>query len=152
MTKFLATAALVAVSLGAAAAQEAATPQKFGAGVSKKDAVAISALYAAPKKFIGKTIRVDGVATAVCAEMGCWIAIASEQDPGLVVRIKVDDAGGIVFPLSAKGRKVSAEGVFEKVKPGDTEARDAAAEQKAGAKAEAFAKAYQLKGLGAYVY
>jgi len=152
MKKFLTMAALVAASIGSVSAGQATAPQRFGAGVSKKDAVEIGDLYATPKKFLGKKIRVDGVATAVCAEMGCWIAIASEQDPKLVVRIKVDDAGGIVFPMTAKGRKVSAEGVFEKVKAGDKEAGDAVAEQKAGEKAEAFGKAYQLKGLGAYVY
>lgn len=152
MKNIVMAAAMVAVSLGSLAAQDAAKPQKLGTGVSKKAAVAMSDLYAAPEKFIGKTIRVDGIATAVCAEMGCWIAIASEQDPELVVRIKVDDAGPILFPLSAKGKKVSAEGVFQKVKAGDKEAMEAVAEQKAGAKAEAFGKAYQLKGRGAYVY
>jgi hypothetical protein len=152
MRKFLMAAAMAAVSLGSLAAQDAGKPQKLGAGVSKKAPVAIADLYATPEKFIGKKVRVDGVATAVCEEMGCWIAIASEQDPALIVRVKVEDNGPILFPMSAKGKKISAEGVFEKVKSGDKEAQEAAAEQKAGAKAEAFGKAYQLKGLGAYVY
>jgi len=152
MKTFLIAAAVAILSAGSLAAQDAAKPEKLGKGVSKKDAVAIGELYAAPEKFVGKKVRVDGVATSVCAEMGCWIAIASEQDPELVVRVKVDDAGGIVFPMSAKGRKVSAEGVFEKVKSGDKEAQEALKEQKSGAKAETFGKVYQLKGLGAYVY
>jgi hypothetical protein len=152
MTKFVLAAAMAVVSLAGVAAQDAAKPQKLGKGVTQKTAVAIGDLYASPQKYLGKKVRVDGVATAVCEDMGCWIAIASETDPALVVRVKVADDGPILFPMSAKGRKVSAEGVFEKVKSGDKEAKDAAMEQKAGAKAEAFGKMYQLKGLGAYVY
>jgi len=152
MTKFVIAAAMAAMSLGSVAAQDAAKPQKIGKGVSAKTAVAIGDLYVSPGKYLGKKVRVDGVATAVCEDMGCWIAIASEADPELIVRVKVDDNGPMLFPMSAKGRKVSAEGVFEKVKSGDKEAKDAAMEQKAGAKAETFGKMYQLKGLGAYVY
>src|SRR5689334_15418660 len=125
MTKFVLAAALAVASLSGLAAQTA-DPQKFGTGVSNKDAVAISDLYAAPAKFVGKKVRIDGVVTDVCTDMGCWMAIASEQDPTLIVRIKVDDGGSIIFPVSAKGKKVSAEGVFEKVKAGDKEAMDAA--------------------------
>ena len=144
-------AAMVAMTMGTAAAQDAAKGQKFGAGVTLKETVNLAGLYAAPEKFIGKTIRVDGTVTEVCTEMGCWMAI--EQDKGLIVRIKVDHDAGIVFPLEAKGKKVSAEGVFEKIAADDQEGQEAAAEQKgAGEKAAAFGKTYQMKGLGAFVY
>lgn len=151
MKKIVIAAALVMVSLAGMSAQTPA-PQKFGDGVSAKEPVAISDLYASPAKFVGKMVRIDGVVSDVCTDMGCWMAIASEQEPTLIVRIKVEDGGPIIFPVSAKGKKVSAEGVFEKVKSGDKEAMEAAAEQKAGAKAETFGKTYQLKGTGAYVY
>lgn len=153
MKKLVMTAALFALAIGTMAAQEATQGQKFGAGVTLKDAVAIGDLYATPEKFTGKTVRIDGVITDVCTEMGCWMAIQSEQEKGLIVRIKVDHDAGIVFPMTAKGKKVSAEGVFEKIGAGDREGNEAAAEQKAtGGKADAFGKSYQLKGLGAYVY
>jgi hypothetical protein len=153
MKKIVIAAVMAAASLGAVAAQDAAKPETFGKGVSAKTAVAISDLYATPEKFTGKTVRIDGIVTDVCTDMGCWMAIASEQEPALIVRIKVEDGGDIVFPVSAKGRKVSAEGVFEKIKAGDKDSQEGAAEMKAsGAKAEAFGKTYQLKGLGAYVY
>lgn len=153
MKKLLTAVALVAMSTIYPSAQDAAKGQKYGAGVSIKDAVAIGDLYATPEKFTGKTIRVDGVISDVCTEMGCWLAIASEQEKGLIVRLKVDHEAGIMFPVEAKGKKVSAEGVFEKIGAGDKEGNEAAAEQKpTGGKADAFGKAYQLKGLGAYVY
>lgn len=153
MKKIVLTAALIAMSIGITAAQDAAKGQKFGTGVTLKETVAISDLYATPEKFTGKTIRVDGVAVDVCSEMGCWLAIASEQEPGLIVRLKVDHEANIAFPITAKGKKVSAEGVFEKIGADDKEGNEAAKEQKAtGGKADAFGKSFQLKGLGAIVY
>lgn len=155
MKKFAMAAALFVMTLSTVAAQDAAKAERFGAGVTLKDAVSLTELYRAPESFVGKTIRVDGVVNEVCTEMGCWMAIASasETEPGLLVRIKVDHGAGIVFPITARGKKVSAEGVFEKIAADDKEGQEAAAEQtSAGAKAAAFGKAYQLKGLGAYVY
>jgi hypothetical protein len=98
---------------------------------------------------VGKTIRIDGVATAICAHMGCWMAVAPEGDTnGTTVRLKVED-GVIVFPVSAKGKKVSAEGVFEEVKTSDAEGKEAAGEHaKHDAKAS---KTYQLKATGAII-
>ena len=126
---------------------------KLGAGVTLTDATPIAAIHAKPADFVGKTVRIDGVVTAVCQEMGCWLAIASEQEKGLIVRLKVDHDAGIMFPVEAKGKKVSAEGVFEKIGADDKEGNEAAAEQKpTGGKADAFGKSYQLKGRGAFVY
>ena len=120
---------------------------KLGAGVTLKDATPIAALAKAPKDFVGKTVRIDGVATAVCAEMGCWMAVAPEGDTsGVTVRLKVED-GVIVFPVSAKGKKVSAEGVFEAVAAG--EAKEAAGEHaKQDPKAS---QEYQIKATGAII-
>jgi hypothetical protein len=120
----------------------------LGTGVSLKDATPLEALIERPREFAGKTIRIDGVATAVCAHMGCWMAVAAEGDEtGRTVRLKVDD-GVIVFPVSAKGKKVSAEGVFEAV-GGAHDAHEAATEH---AKADATASAtYHLKATGAII-
>jgi len=124
---------------------------KLGKGVSLSKATPIESLTTKPKAFVGKTVRVDGIAKAVCAEMGCWMAVAvDETDPASpTVRLKVDHGGGIVFPMSAKGKKVSAEGVFETVKPNDMEAREAAGEH---AKEDPGASAqYQIKATGAVI-
>jgi hypothetical protein len=122
---------------------------KLGSGVSLKESTSINALVERPKDFVGKTLRVDGVATAVCTHMGCWMAVAAEgNEQGPTVRLKVDD-GVIVFPVSAKGKKVSAEGVFEAV-GGAAESQEAAAEHaKADPKAS---QQYQLKATGAIIH
>jgi hypothetical protein len=128
----------------------AAAPEtKLGTGVSLKEATPITALIERPKEFAGRTVRIDGVATAVCAHMGCWMAVAPEGgDTTATVRLKVDD-GVIVFPVTAKGRKVSAEGVFEAI-GGAHESHEAAGEHaKVDPKAS---QQYHLKASGAVIY
>lgn len=137
---------VLAVGVVAAVAEE-----KFGKGVSLTEATAIKALYESPERHVGKTIRIDGVVTAVCEEMGCWMALGETEKSEDTVRLKVDHGAGIVFPISAKGKMASAEGVFEKIADGDKEAKEAASEQAAKMKVSDFAKKYQLKATGAIV-
>ena len=142
--KALMIATLVVCGSLAVAAEET----KLGTGVRLKTPTPIAALTDTPKEFVGKTIRIDGVATAVCEMMGCWMAVAAEDAPsGKTVRLKVED-GVIVFPVSAKGKRVSAEGVFEVV-GSEAEAKEAAGEH---AKQDANASVqYQLKATGALI-
>ena len=139
--------ALIVAAVVAAVVGVSAEEIKLGAGVTLKDSTPIAALAKTPADFVGKTVRIDGVATAVCTEMGCWMAVAPEGDTsGTTVRLKVED-GVIVFPVSAKGKKVSAEGVFEKVGAG--EAKEAAGEHaKQDPKAS---QEYQIKATGAII-
>jgi len=106
MTLALAFLATVPVLAGGGA-------EKYGDGVTIEHAVALKTLLASPDDYIGKTIRVDGVITAVCKTRGCWMQV-TDPDTGSGVRIKVDD-GVIVFPYEAMGKKASAEGVFEAI-------------------------------------
>ena len=140
MKVVVAAAALLALAVAPAG------ETKLGAGVTLKEATPIQSLLNKPQDFVGKTLRVDGVATEICQHMGCWMAVAPEgATSGGTVRLKVED-GVIVFPASAKGRKVSAEGVFEVVGK-DEESKEAAGEHaKTDAKAQ---KEYQLKATGA---
>ena len=143
--------ALLAIGVLALVAPLAAGETKLGTGVTLKDSTPIKALVDQPSAYVGKTLRVDGVATAVCTHMGCWMAVAAEGAEGTAedqtVRLKVDD-GVIVFPVTAKGRKVSAEGMFEAVGSGGV-SKDAAIEHAAhDAKAS---QQYQLKATGAII-
>jgi len=127
----------------------AADETKIGAGVTLKDATPIADVVKSPKDFVGKTIRVDGVATAVCEAMGCWMAVAeSDKKDAPTVRLQVEDGGPIVFPVSAKGKRVSAEGIFEAVGQ-DEHAKDAATEH---AKQDPKASGeYRIKATGAVI-
>jgi hypothetical protein len=140
---------LIAIATLALALPAFAEETKLGAGVALKDATPIGEVVARPKDFIGRTIRVDGIATAVCTHMGCWMAVAPEGDEkSATVRVKVDD-GVIVFPVTAKRKKVSAEGVFEAV-GASGEAKEAAGEHaRHDAKAS---QQYHLKATGAVIW
>ena len=136
----------------------AADPQRFGEGVSLTEVTPLARVVASPSEFDGQTVRIDGIVTAVCEDMGCWMSFAPENMPeGATFLVKVDD-GVIVFPVSAKGRRASAQGVIQRV-PGTAEGQEAANEHArhaaaaAGAPAPAPAPtAWQLKATGAIVY
>jgi hypothetical protein len=152
----LAAAVLLATTGVIAQHQHGATPapsgDTLGTGVTLAEVTSIAALHATPEKFVGKTIRLDGVVTAVCTEMGCWMALSAEGHPDQTVRFKVDHDAGIVFPISAKGKPASAQGTFEKIAATDTEGKDAAAEQQAVlGKASDFGATYQIKATGAVI-
>jgi hypothetical protein len=137
---------LVAMAFGVGLQAET----KFGAGVTLAKATPISELYASPEKFVGKTVRVDGVVTAVCTEMGCWLAIGAADNPDQAVRFQAEHDGKIVFPISLKGQKASAEGVFVKFGAGDHEAKEAAGEHAhSQPKAAEFGNRYQFQVTGA---
>lgn len=140
-------AAGVALALTAAAAGD---DVKIGAGVTLTEATAIAAIVKTPQDYVGKTVRIDGVATAVCEEMGCWMAVAdSARKDAPTIRLKVEHDGAIVFPMSAKGRRVSAEGTFEAIGGADAHGNEAAREH---AKTDATASTeYQIKATGALI-
>jgi hypothetical protein len=99
---------------------EAAAPAKtsattandlsFGAGVKLAQSTSIDAILASPKDFDGKTVRVEGMIVDVCPKRGCWMELAGEK-PGQKLKFKVTD-GEMVFPMEAKGRRATAEGVI----------------------------------------
>ena len=123
---------------------------KYGAGVTLAKATPIKDLYASPEKFVGKTVRVDGVVTAVCTEMGCWLAIGATDNPDQAVRFQAEHDGKIVFPISLKGQKASAEGTFVKIGAGDHEAKEAAGEHAHSQPGAAeFGNKYQFQVTGA---
>ena len=151
---------LLAIGMLAVVAPLAGGETRLGTGVTLKDSTPIKSILEQPATYVGKTIRIDGVATAVCAHMGCWMAVAAEglegpgasggpggNGPAPTIRLKVDD-GVIVFPVSAKGRKVSAEGVFEAL-GGAGDSRDAAQEH--ATHDPKASQSYQLKATGAII-
>ena len=82
--------------------------QTYGAGVEAIDTVSISDISADPAAFDGKTVKVEGMITDVCAKRGCWFEMAGNA-PGEKARFKVTD-GEMVFPMTSKGKKAVAQG------------------------------------------
>jgi hypothetical protein len=106
-------AAKTAPAEAAATAEPAAVPaakagETYGAGVEEIETVSISAINADPEAYDGKTVKVEGMVTDVCAKRGCWFEMAGEA-PGEKARFKVTD-GEMVFPMTAKGKQAVAQG------------------------------------------
>ena len=99
-------AAVFALSVGATA-----QVKKFGKPLTLKETTKVSDIYAAPEKFKGKKVLVEGPIVEVCEEMGCWIALGSDKE-FQTIRFKVDD-GVIVFPMSIRGLSARVEGVID---------------------------------------
>jgi hypothetical protein len=128
--------------------------ETFGTAPALSEAIPIAQLLAKPADFEGKTVRVEGVVTGVCTMMGCWMALAPIDAPkGPAILIKVDD-GVIVFPISARGKRATAQGVVERVGSADREGQEAArehAEHEGRATTHETAH-WQIKATGAIVY
>ena len=124
---------------------------KFGGPVNVPNPTRVSDLHASPEKFVGKTIRVDGIVTSVCTEMGCWVAVKDVQTDQ-TVRFQAEHDGKIVFPITLKGKTGSFQGDFVKIGANDHEAKEAAAEHAhSDPKAADFGSRYQIKVTGADV-
>ena len=97
---------------GAAVVPAAAAPTgtTFGAGIKLTSTTPISTILADPKAFAGKSVRVDGMIVDVCPKRGCWMDLAGAA-PGEKIKFKVTD-GEMVFPVDAKGKYATAEGVI----------------------------------------
>ncbi len=87
----------------------AGSPKKYGKKISLDKKTSISEILAHPQKFDGKKVLVEGAVVDVCESRGCWIKLASDKEFESIV-FKVED-GVITFPMSAKGKNASAEGV-----------------------------------------
>jgi len=107
-------AALCALALALAAPCVLAGEGKtYGKDLTGTEVVKISELIANPDKYVGKTVRAEGLITDVCPKRGCWLMLAGDKE-FQTVRVKAED-GVIVFPMSIKGKHATAEGVFTKI-------------------------------------
>jgi hypothetical protein len=125
--------------------------ETFGKGVSLNDATPLASVIATPSTYEGKTVRVEGVVTSVCEEMGCWLALAptaAAGDKSLIIQV---EHGVVVFPMSAKGRRAAAEGIVQRV--GSAESRAAADElARQEGKPAADGGQWQIKATGALLF
>ena len=145
------------VSALAAVAVSAGEGKSYGKGLSGAEVTKISEILAHPDKYVGKTVRVEGLVTDVCLKRGCWMMIAGDKEFE-TVRIKVDD-GVITFPPEAKGKRAIAEGVLAKIELTPEEAL-AQAKHHAEEQGQKFDPAtakdlptvtYQIQGTGAVI-
>ena len=151
------TLALVLTVAAAVVAPGAAAPTTYGKGVTISAVTPLDQLLKDPARFEGKDVRVEGVVTAVCTEMGCWMALGARDAAGVpTMMIKVED-GVIVFPVTAKGKKAAAQGVVQRIKADDREGNETAREKAQAQPGTPVAKSasadsWLIKATGAIVY
>ena len=103
--------AVLGVMLAASLSAADCSGESYGAGVKISEATSVPAILDRPEEFSGKAVRIEGQVKAVCEHMGCWMEIQA-ADSERTLKVKVED-GEIVFPVSARGRRATAEGTVE---------------------------------------
>ena len=128
---------------------------RLGKPLSEPEPLPIAKVLASPENYVGKIVQVKGKASEVCEMMGCWINIAESRNNS--IRIKVND-GEIVFPRTAVGKTVVAEGRLQKLELSREQAvaraRHEAEEQGRKfnpASVKSGAIIYQIQGSGALI-
>ncbi len=151
MKRALMAGLIVAAAVASFAAAEGT---KYGSGVTVTTATPIEKLLASPEAYVGKTVRVDGVISAVCEMAGCWMELRPDlADPNAAaaLRFKVKD-GEIVFPVAAKGKKASAQGVFGPVSGEMAKEYERDREAAKGGDMKTAVPKYQVSATGAVIY
>lgn len=83
---------------------------KRGAAISNAKPTPLADVIANPDSYKDKTVVVEGVISANCTEMGCWMQIAPAADAKQSVRVTFKDYAFFI-PKDSKGMKARAEGV-----------------------------------------
>ena len=83
---------------------------KRGAAIGDSNKVSLAAVLADPTKFVGKTVRVEGVIVRSCTMEGCWAELAPKAG-AMSVRVKMKDHAFFI-PLKSAGATARVEGVF----------------------------------------
>jgi hypothetical protein len=80
--------------------------KKFGAAITESSNTTLASLVTEPARFSTKTVRTEGVVSAVCQAMGCWMEIV--DDAG---QAHVKMAGHSFFiPKEASGHHAVVQG------------------------------------------
>ena len=94
----------------------------YGNHPSKGIIYDVDELLLSANESLGQKLLVNGIITEVCPMRGCWIQV-KDYNSDSSIRIKVTD-GEIVFPLSAKGKNIIAEGIFTKLELSEKQAKN----------------------------
>ena len=89
---------------------------------SNTEIIKVCQLLSNSDTYLDKRLLVSGSIIEVCPMRGCWVQIQDDTSQE-TIRIKVTD-GEIVFPLSAVGNKIIAEGDFIKLELSEKQAKN----------------------------
>jgi hypothetical protein len=101
LTGFLLAASLVACQ----STNQLPAGKVVGSPLEPQRSVALEVVQGNPENFLGKTVLVEGQATAVCQKMGCWMRVENAGESA-VVRWDSGCGGQYAFPLDIVGKRV----------------------------------------------
>ncbi|MCM3877696.1 MAG: DUF4920 domain-containing protein [Thermoanaerobaculia bacterium] len=101
---------------------------KFGAPLGDSPKVALADLVKDPAAWSGKTVKIEGVVSAVCQGSGCWMTLKSGDQS---VRVTFKNYGFFV-PIDSAGATAVMEGVFNVKTISEATAKHYAEETKGG--------------------
>ena len=142
---------LLAAALVAAPVPTAFAAEKFGAGVSLTQTTPLTELLQRPEAFEGKTVLVEGIVTAVCTEMGCWMALAPDAAPDRPTLMVNVEHGAVVLPVAAKVKRAAAQGELRRISGGEGQAAASEKARAEGKKVEDSAR-WHIQATGVVVY
>lgn len=98
--------------------------KKFGAEITEQSSIPLPQLMREPGKFATRTVRTEGVVSAVCKAQGCWMELADDAGQA---HIKM--AGHSFFvPRDSQGHRAVVQGKIVNL-PKDDECAEEAREQ-----------------------
>jgi len=99
--------------------------KKFGSEITEKSTTPLDQIVRAPGKFAARTVRTEGVVSAVCKSMGCWMELA--DDAGLA---HVKMAGHAFFvPRDSTGHRAVIQGKIVRATPDGDDCTEEAKQQ-----------------------
>jgi len=98
---------------------------KFGAAIHETKSTPLTAIVQDPSKFSDKTVRTEGLVTAVCQSKGCWMQLADETG---VAHVKFAGYGFFV-PKDASGHRAVIEGKILPSAPDECSGKDGCREK-----------------------
>ena len=128
MVAAVAACALALPAVSAAEPAAATGSQKFGAEVKVKKPVSVAKLQKSPARFVGKTLRIEGVVKDVCQGMGCWVEVEGPEGTSFMAR-SLDES--VLLPKDCKGSRIVVQGVVTALNPKGHQ-HEAHAEMEAG--------------------
>ena len=94
----------------------------FGDPLSDAVPVRIGELLNDPEAYVDKSVKIVGLVDDVCPMKGCWVDILADQSTQ-TIRFKVQD-DVVIFPATAKGQQIVAEGILRRQQMSESSARD----------------------------
>jgi hypothetical protein len=87
-------------------------PKTYGAALPAGKAVSVAQIVAAPQRYEGKTLLVEGLVRKACTKKGCWMELAASMDPAQQgCRVTFKDYGFFV-PKDSMGAAAKLQGMI----------------------------------------